>query len=94
MTMDELSYLEKQKKYLERYETLCKRCGICCGANGNDPCVNLAKDEKNIFYCKIYDKRFGVQKTLSGKSFACVPIRDLIKGGVSFPGCVYMRKNI
>ena len=86
--MNEADYIQRQKEEFERWEACCKRCGACCGALDGDPCVNLRKDESGKYYCNIYDNRIGVQKTISGKSFACVPIRDLMPN-LPFKGCAY-----
>ncbi len=88
MQMDETIYTQKQIEEHEQYEALCKRCGGCCGAYDGDSCVNLDKDEAGKYYCRIYDHRVGIQKTVSGKVFACVPIRDL-KPNLPFKGCAY-----
>jgi len=77
--MEEILYIHKQTQQQKQYEALCKRCGSCCGAFDGDPCSNLAMDEENKYYCRVYDERFGPQKTLSGKIFNCVPIRELVK---------------
>jgi len=81
------------QKYLENkhfeYDNLCKHCGACCGANDGDPCENLLKNEKGLYYCKVYANRLGLQKTVSGKIFTCVPIKEIIKFGAEYPGCTY-----
>ncbi|MBU1870216.1 MAG: hypothetical protein KJ818_07090 [Candidatus Omnitrophica bacterium] len=86
--MDEINYSQKQKEEQDKYEALCRRCGACCGANDGDPCLNLDKGQDGKYYCKVYDHRVGLQKTKSGKVFACVPIRDL-KPNLPFVGCAY-----
>ncbi|MEW6170225.1 MAG: hypothetical protein AB1472_01490 [Candidatus Omnitrophota bacterium] len=67
-----------QDKKLEEYESQCKRCGACCGVFEDDPCQNLILEEDKKYSCKVYDNRFGLQKTMSGKEFLCVPIRKVI----------------
>lgn len=89
--MDEDLYHTKQEEEEAGYEALCNRCGACCGALDGDLCVNLVKDGLDKYYCKIYDNRFGMQVTLSGKSFRCIPIRILRGSGVSYPGCPYFK---
>ncbi len=63
----------------ENLEELCIRCGACCGAYDGDPCVHLKKDNKGKYYCKIYEKRLGKQKTVSGEEFECVSIWEIIR---------------
>ncbi len=87
--MDEATYLGSQKEMQDKYEALCRRCGGCCGAFDTDPCVNLRSAGGDKYYCAVYDHRIGIQKTVSGKAFACVPIRDL-KPNLPFKGCAYL----
>lgn len=82
-------YERYQEDTMAAYESLCKCCGICCGAADNDPCVHLVKREDGRFHCDIYSTRFGVQKTVGGKEFTCVAIRDVINFGVQYDGCGY-----
>ena len=89
--MDDLEYLKKQEEDEKRHEALCVRCGECCGANGIDPCANLARDEKDMYYCKIYPARLGVHATVSGRQFTCVPIRDVLKFDVPYSKCAYVK---
>jgi hypothetical protein len=64
------------------WEALCCHCGACCGAF-DDPCENLMfRDGKS--FCRVYENRLGVQKTIKGEAFACVSIRQ--KMGTSWPG--------
>ena len=86
--MDEAEYLRKQEAEQVRYEALCRRCGACCGALDGDPCEHLKRDESGKYFCPIYDHRIGMHKTLSGKHFACVPIRDL-RPNLPLRSCVY-----
>ena len=71
------SYLEYLKKKEEEYDSLCKRCGACCGAY-DDPCRHLKKDIYGKYYCEIYEHRFGLRETVSGDKFWCVPIKEII----------------
>lgn len=87
--MERELYFSKQKEQLSKYEALCHRCGNCCGVRDGDPCVNLAKDSQNKYYCKNYHQRLGGQVTVSGKKFNCVPIRDLAKFDAPYPDCAY-----
>ena len=43
-----------------------------------------------LHHCKVYASRLGVQKTVSGKTFTCVDIRDNIKKGAVYDGCAYI----
>jgi hypothetical protein len=69
----------------EEWEAKCTRCGACCGSL-EDPCENLRKDKTNKYYCAVYDKRFGLWHTISGKEINCVPIREKLTKGHSWPG--------
>jgi len=91
-SMDKESFLSRQQKEELEYEALCKRCGACCGALDGDPCEDLRKDSDGKFYCSVYTHRIGMHKTLSGKQFACVPIRDL-RPNLPFRSCVYYGIN-
>lgn len=71
------------------FESVCKRCGECCGLVDGDPCVNLKKYKEGAYYCTVYDERLGIQKTVSGKIFNCVYIREIIKHGCLRPNCAY-----
>lgn len=87
--MEDNEYLERQKRESESYESLCRCCGVCCGSRDNDPCAHLVRRDDGKYNCAIYNARFGVQKTVSGKEFTCVPIRDVINFGVHYEGCGY-----
>jgi len=89
--MDEIAYSQKQKEDQQKYESLCRRCGACCGAYSGDPCVHLEQETAGKYKCSVYETRIGMQKTLSGKNFACVPIRDL-RPNLPFEGCVYYER--
>ncbi len=86
--MDKLEYLEKQKTIQECYEARCKRCGSCCGALGDDPCSRLVREPDGKYSCSVYAQRIGLQRTVTGKEFHCVPIRDLGQN-LPFRGCAY-----
>ena len=86
--MDSGKYSEHLQIKDRDFESICTRCGDCCGAN-DDPCRNLVRLERDKYYCKNYDKRFGSQKTISGKAFSCVSIREHIAKGTLRPGCAY-----
>jgi uncharacterized cysteine cluster protein YcgN (CxxCxxCC family) len=81
------SYLELKEK---EYESLCLRCGKCCGAL-DDPCENLEKLPSGAFACKSYSNRLGIRKTIKGNYFTCVPIKDLARKDALPYGCAYSR---
>ena len=87
--MDDAVYAHKQHIAREEHEARCTCCGVCCGSQGSDPCVHLQKKNNGTFFCDTYENRFGVQKTVSGKEFTCVMIRDVIAFGVRYEGCGY-----
>ncbi len=91
--MDKDLYNRKQEELKEHYESICVSCGACCGVTDGDCCVNLAKDKAGKYFCKVYDKRLGKQKTISGKEFSCVEIRDVLKFGPVHPGCAYLKNK-
>jgi hypothetical protein len=67
------------------WEQRCHHCGACCGAL-EDPCENLHQDSKGRYYCAVYEHRFGKWHTISGKELTCVPIREKLAQGHSWPG--------
>ena len=87
--MDDALYLQKQDEWVKESEALCLRCGECCGLK-SDPCSNLVRTQDGRYGCKVYDKRLGSQKTVSGKTFTCVPIREVIKKGLPYSSCGYI----
>ena len=66
-------YLENQEK---EFETRCRRCGACCGAE-EDPCEHLQAVSSSSYICAIYQQRFGTHRTKSGKEMRCVELRDM-----------------
>ena len=72
---------EKYRAYLaekeQEWETLCLRCGACCGAY-EDPCRELKKGTDGKYFCGIYSRRYGARQTVGGKKFRCMPLRDII----------------
>jgi hypothetical protein len=71
-------YISYQDKKLEEFEALCRRCGACCGALDNDSCQHLLLGKDGKYSCNIYENRFGLHKTKSGREFICVPIRQIL----------------
>lgn len=86
--MDAEKYLESAQKAQSEYESVCRRCGRCCGV-GNDPCVKLALQIDGSYLCADYDNRLGKQKTIGGNEFTCVQIRDHVSLGYAIEGCPY-----
>ncbi|MBF0483709.1 MAG: hypothetical protein HQL25_03275 [Candidatus Omnitrophica bacterium] len=76
--MDEHNYYALQKKQAEEWEAICKNCGACCGKAEGDPCENLRAGKYGKFFCSDYANRFGPHKTINGRKFTCVPIRDIL----------------
>lgn len=90
---DQSRYEALQRLQEEKWEALCGRCGACCGTFDGDPCEHLDKDQKGLYFCRIYENRFGLRKTRGGREFMCVPIRNILHQ--SWPGdecCGYKRK--
>ena len=83
-------YEQKLEKDYDKYEAICARCGECCGI-GTDPCQRLIAGENNRYYCNDYPGRLGPQRTISGKIFNCVQIRDNIEKGFYSPNCAYTK---
>lgn len=61
----------------KKHEALCRRCGICCGSEDGDPCEHLRREKSGEYFCLIYKDRLGMQKTVKGNIFRCVPLRLL-----------------
>jgi len=88
-----MDYEAYQKKQFLRFEGICKHCGECCGSRDGDSCANLATDTATgKCFCMNYENRLGPQKTLSGKAFNCVTIREIAKHGHLRPNCAYNNK--
>lgn len=90
---EEVSYELYLKEAAEHYEGLCKRCGACCGLFEKDPCTELVRGGDGRYYCRIYEERFGLRRTVRGNEFLCVPVRKVISG--SWAGsyqCAYKKQ--
>ncbi len=85
-------YTEYLKNKEEEFESVCKRCGRCCGAD-NDPCRNLEKAPDGRYFCREYSDRLKQQRTARGNSFHCVSIREHMKKGFLPPGCAYGKRS-
>ena len=83
-----MGYSENLRDLESRFESVCKRCGLCCGAD-SDPCCNLVKLEDGTHFCDDYENRLGPQKTVSGKTFNCVSIREHITNDTLRIECAY-----
>ena len=70
-------YLNYFKQKESEWESLCINCGGCCGAY-DDPCVHLKKNNSGKSYCEIYEKRFGLKKSINGEEFNCVMIKEIL----------------
>ena len=86
--MDEKRYKNYFRNREKKFESVCVRCGKCCGAL-DDPCRNLIKTADGTYFCKDYENRLGPQRTVSGKVFNCVSIREHIAKGTLRPDCAY-----
>lgn len=93
--MDDLArYQRHQQESEKRWEQLCTRCGACCGVAEGDPCEHLIELSNHKYACAIYENRFGIHKTKSGRSFQCVPIRNILH--INWPGdqcCGYKNRT-
>lgn len=84
MLNDDTRYEQLQEEQYKAWEAKCTRCGACCGIVEGDPCEHLRKLETGKYICSIYTNRFGLHRTISGKPFLCVPIRQILHQ--SWPG--------
>ena len=87
----EMAYDTYQKIQKEQYESICTNCGACCGIGDGDPCKNLFKKSNETYTCLVYNNRLGKQKTVSGNSFNCIPIREALKYKDNLPNCSYRK---
>jgi uncharacterized cysteine cluster protein YcgN (CxxCxxCC family) len=87
--MEDTSYQKKLEEQEAAYEALCRRCGECCGAFGEDPCEHLVETGDGRHECDSYADRLGPQKTRSGVIFTCVTMRNVHKHGVFYNNCAY-----
>ena len=88
-------YVNYQDFKKAQHESLCKRCGNCCGVKDKDPCVNLIKTKSGKYFCIDYENRLGEQKTISGKTINCVPIRKILhKTWLGRNECAYVKQSI
>ncbi len=89
-SLDDTKYDQWQGRQQEAWEAMCAYCGACCGVVEGDPCEHLIELPSHKYACQIYETRFGLHKTQSGRSFRCVPIRTILHK--SWPGdhmCAY-----
>ncbi len=63
----------------EEFESICCRCGACCGAFDGDPCEELRQDDDGLYYCRVYKNRLGPHHTVLGVEMDCVPIEHKLK---------------
>ena len=90
---DDKSYEDLQNKELQAWESLCGRCGACCGLFEGDPCEHLVKSETGSYQCAIYENRFGLRKSVGGREFMCVPIRNILHQSWVGDQCCGYKKN-
>ena len=65
--MHKKQYEEHQKSQEVKHESVCNRCGICCGVRDDDLCLHLQQDSDGKYSCNLYHRRFGVRKTTKGR---------------------------
>lgn len=75
---EQLRYQELQETQEHAWEAQCRLCGMCCGVKDGDPCQELVQREDGKYLCRVYQTRFGIHTTKSGREFPCVPIRDIL----------------
>ncbi len=90
---DDLVYYGMQERQLKEWEMACLRCGACCGVAEGDPCEHLIKTSDNKYSCSIYENRFGLRKTVKGRIFRCVPIRDILHESWAGDACCGYKKK-
>lgn len=91
---DDERYATIQACQEKEWEAKCTRCGACCGITEGDPCENLLSLQNGKYACAIYENRFGIHRTRSGREFRCVPIRNILN--INWPGdicCGYKNKK-
>ena len=55
-------------------------------------CQHLIKQDNQTYLCAIYQTRKGKHKTISGKIFECVPIRNILhKNWTGVWNCAYKK---
>ena len=87
---EQIRYAKSMKEQSEIFESLCARCGECCGSQDGDPCACLKYDHaQGVYFCEDYENRIGEQKTVTGKSFNCVPITEVARKRALRPHCAY-----
>lgn len=91
MSDDTLVYTETQERLEAWYESLCRRCGVCCGAGEVDPCAKLNDLGGGVYMCADYAHRLGPQKTVSGREFNCVMVKEVLKHDGTLRDCAYRK---
>ncbi|OHD54170.1 MAG: hypothetical protein A2096_07575 [Spirochaetes bacterium GWF1_41_5] len=87
-------YEENLARMQERFESICVRCGDCCGSNDGDPCTELVRAVDGKYYCCDYENRLGPRQTINGNTFTCITIREVMKTGNLRPTCMYNRISL
>ena len=90
---DDLIYYGMLEQQKIEWEAACLHCGACCGVAEGDPCEHLVKSGENKYSCSIYDNRFGVHKTVKGRTFNCVPIRNILHESWAGDDCCGYKKK-
>ena len=93
MELDQQRLEMLQQKQLEDWEALCSHCGACCGVSEGDPCEHLIQDVQGKYQCDIYENRFGLRRSKSGREFMCVPIRKILHQSWAGDSCCGYKKN-
>ncbi len=86
-------YRSWQEDHWREWEETCLSCGMCCGIKEGDPCEQLVFKDNGTYMCRVYANRLGPQRTIQGRKFHCVPIRDILHQ--SWTGddmCAYKKK--
>lgn len=91
---DTSRYDGSQKRRMAEHEAMCRRCGICCGSTDGDPCAELINNGDGTYMCGIYQARLGPRKTISGRSFNCVPVMENIRKGARYENCPYVKLRL
>jgi len=88
--LDVRSYEKQARKKEEEFESVCTRCGECCGSL-DDSCQKLMRLDNGTYFCSDYTNRLVQQKTISGKFFTCIAIREHIAQDTLRQNCAYRK---
>lgn len=90
MLIDKIGYACRLYVNGQDYESICKRCGRCCGSM-DDPCEDLITSAGR-YLCIDYQNRFGLHRSINGTQFYCMEIKNLIKNGTAPLSCAYVER--